>query len=143
MTTSSSANEYIYVFSIDAEGKSNIHWPRQEGLNDKFEGMNESALVTTSGSEIYIPGIDRGLKLRNKGTERLVILFAKREIEGVKEISEYMEGENEGFYTTLTEVLQEYMIPTKEIAFASDRITFSTNSESGFIVPIVVELEAK
>lgn len=143
VTTSSSANEYIYVFSVDGEGQPNIHWPRQAALNDKFEGMNESALVTTSGAEIYIPGIDRGLRLSKKGTEHLVILFAKREIEGIKEISDYMEGEKEGFYNTLTELLQEYIISTKDIAFVDDRISFTTNGEQGYIVPIVVELEAR
>mgnify|MGYP000365578101 CR=1 FL=1 len=77
VTTARSSNEYIYVFSVDDEGEVNIHWPRQEQLNENFKGMNESALVTTLGAEIYIPGKERGLRLSKKGTEHLVILFSK------------------------------------------------------------------
>jgi len=143
MTKTSSKNEYIYVFSVDNEGEVNIHWPRQAALSDRFVGMNESALVTTAGAEIYIPGKERGLRLSKKGTEHLVILFSKREIENVRDISNYMSGQKANFYGSLAEILEEFMIPTSEIQFSPNSIEFATNSTTGFIVPLVVELEAR
>ncbi|MEM6316908.1 MAG: C1 family peptidase [Bacteroidota bacterium] len=143
VTTSASANEYIYVFSVDAEGQVNIHWPRSAELNPKFAGMNESALVTQSGSAIYIPGKDKGLKLAKKGTEHLCILFSKKKIGNIKAVSDYMQDKKEDFSGALDALLQDYIVPKSEIQFATNRIQFSTSSEQGFIVPIVVELEAR
>lgn len=143
LTISASQNEYIYVFSVDMAGDVNIHWPRSEELNANFKGMNESALVTSIGAEIYIPGKDSGLKLEKKGTEHLCILFSKEKITNIKAVSEYMEGQKNQFYETLIGLLQDFIVPTTAIQFSPNSIDFSTNSSEGFIVPIVVELEAK
>ncbi len=143
LTISASKNEYIYVFSVDMSGEVNIHWPRSEELNSNFKGMNESALVTSVGAEIYIPGKDSGLKLEKKGTEQLCILFSKERITNIKAVSEYMEDQKDQFYESLIDLLQNFIIPTNDIQFSPNSIDFTTNSTRGFIVPIVVELEAK
>lgn len=143
LATSASKNEYIYVFSVDMAGDVNIHWPRNEKLNSNFAGINESALVTTVGSEIYIPGKDRGLILEKKGTDHLVILFSKQPLSNIKAISEYMQGEKDQFYENLTALLEQYSIPKEQIQFSPNSIDFSTNSSQGFMVPIILELEAK
>lgn len=143
VTTSASANEYIYVFSVDAENEVNIHWPRQADLNPKFSGLNESALVTTAGSTIYIPGKTKGLKLAKKGTEHLCILFSTKKIGNIKAVSEYMADNKENFSGALESLLADYIVPKSDIQFAADRIEFRTESEQGFVVPIVLELEAR
>ena len=143
VTTSASQNDYIYVFSVDMEGEVNIHWPRQEGLNNRFVGINESALVTTAGSEIYIPGKNKGLKLEKKGIEHLCILFSTKKIGNIKAVSEYMQDKKGDFSGNLEALLSDYLVPKEAIQFADNRIEFTTNSEQGFIVPIVVELEAR
>jgi len=83
------------------------------------------------------------LRLSKKGTEHLVLLFSKSEIENVRDISNYMSSQKDNFYGSLSEILEEFMIPTAEIQFSPTSIDFSTNSTSGFIVPLVVELEAR
>ncbi len=138
-----SSNDYIYVFSVDMTGKVHIHWPRQEGLNEKFKGLNESPLVTTVGSEIYIPGKNKGLKLSKKGIEHLCILFSTKKIENIKAVSDYMSDKKDNFYTSLTNLLKNFIVPPSAIQFADHRIQFTTNSGQGFIVPIVLELEAE
>lgn len=143
VTTSASANEYIYVFSVDAENQVNIHWPRQADLNPKFSGLNESALVTTAGSTIYIPGKTKGLKLAKKGTEHLCILFSTKKIGNIKAVSQYMADNKENFSGALESLLADYIVPKTAIQFAPDRIEFSTESAQGFVVPIVLELEAR
>jgi hypothetical protein len=143
VTTSASENDYIYVFSVDPDGEVNIHWPRQEGLNARYEGVNESALVTTSGSAIYIPGRNKGLKLTKKGVEHLCILFSTKKIGNIKAVSEYMQDQKEDFATALEELLAAYLVPKEAIQFETNRIEFSTSSREGSIVPIVLELEAK
>lgn len=143
LTISASKNAYIYVFSVDMSGDVSIHWPRNEALNDNFNGINESALVTSVGAEIYIPGKNSGLKLEKKGIEHLCILFSKEKITNIKAVSEYMEDQKDQFYETLIGLLKDFIIPTTDIQFSPNSIDFSTNSSEGFIVPIVVELEAK
>ncbi len=143
VTTSASANEYIYVFSVDAENQVNIHWPRQADLNPKFSGLNESAMVTTAGSTIYIPGKTKGLKLTKKGTEHLCILFSTKKIGNIKAVSEYMADNKADFSGALENLLADYVVPKAAIQFATDRIEFTTEAKQGFVVPIVLELEAK
>ena len=143
VTTSTSDNDYIYVFSVDADQEVNIHWPRRSDLNPKFVGINESALVPSAGSTIYIPGKDSGLKLAKKGIEHLCILFSTKEISNIQAVSDYMADQKADFAGALRELLNDFLVPQNAIHFANDRIEFSTDSGDGFIIPIVVELEAR
>lgn len=78
--------EYLYVFSVDAQREVHFHWPRQASLNEKFSGQNESGLLI-GHCEIAIPGATKGLKITQTGTDRLVMLFSKRKIETIQALA--------------------------------------------------------
>ena len=140
---SDTKDEYVYVFTVDAEGEVNFHWPRQQGLNEEFDGINESALILSPGAVITIPSEDSGLVLTKKGIDHLCILFSSVEIENFKEIGKYMSDKKETFFDSLTGLLRDYVVPSEEIEFTPNRVQFYTNSNKGYIVPIILELESK
>ena len=138
------AEEYLYVFSVDAQKLVHFHWPRQAGLNEKFSGQNESGLLLNSGAELAIPGASRALKLAQPGTDRLVILVAKQRIETVGKLAELLSQKPGDFTQNLQDILGKYAVPPSDIRYWPDRIGFEASTRSsGFIVPLVLEVEAR
>lgn len=136
-------DEYLYVFSVDSQQELHFHWPRQTTLNEKFESKNESALLL-SGSEVPIPGATKALKITKAGTDRLVILFSKRKIETVRALAEALSRRPGDFSQNLMQILGKYAIPQADITYLRDRVGFKAETRSnGFIVPLVLEVEAQ
>jgi len=136
-------DEYLYVFSIDARQEVHFHWPRQAGLNEKFQGINESGLML-NGGEVAIPSATKALKIANAGTDRLVMLFSKRKIDTVQKLAETLRRKEGDFAQNLLATLGKYAVPQADITYRSDQIGFSAATRSeGFIVPLVLEVEAR
>ncbi len=136
-------DEYLYVFSIDARREVHFHWPRQAGLNEKFEGSNESGLML-SGGELAIPSATKALKITQPGTDRLVMLFSKRKIETVQKLAETLRRKEGDLAQNLLAILGKYAVPQADISYQSDQIGFSAATRSdGFIVPLVLEVTAR
>ena len=136
-------DEYLYVFSVDANRQVHFHWPRQAGLNEKFEGQNESGLLLAGGADIAIPGANKVLKLTTPGTDRLVMLFSKRKIETIQKLANIATKREGDFTQNLLQTLGKYAVPASDITYESDRIAFSAATRSeGFIVPLILEVTA-
>lgn len=137
-------DEYLYVFSVDAQGELHFHWPRQAALNEKFEGQNESGLLLASGAQVAIPGATRALKLAHPGVDRLVLLFSKRKIDTVRQLAEKLRRKPGDFTQNLWQILGPYAVPAADIRYRSDSIGFEAATRSeGFIVPLVLEVHAR
>ena len=137
-------DEYLYVFSVDANKQIHFHWPRQAGLNEKFEGSNESGLLLAGGAEIAIPGVNKVLKLAAPGTDRLVLLFSKRKIETIQKLAIIATKKEGDFAQNLLQTLGKHAVPPSDITYASDKIAFSAATRSeGFIVPLILEVQAR
>lgn len=141
--TTHRGEEYLYVFSIDAQRMVHFHWPRQEGLNEKFSGKNETGLLVSSGSEIIVPGETKALKLAHPGTDRLIVLFSKKKINGIRPLAEILSRTEGDFMKALLHALGNYAIPPSDIRYFEDHMGFEAQSRSeGYIVPLVLEVEA-
>lgn len=137
-------DEYLYVFSVDARREVHFHYPRQAGLNEKFAGQNESGLLLAGGAQVVVPGETKALKLAHPGTDRLVVLFSKRKIQTVKKLAETLSRKEGDFMQNLLATLGKYAVPQADITYAADRMGFEAATRSeGFIVPLVLEVEAK
>lgn len=137
-------DEYLYVFSVDANKEIHFHWPRQAGLNEKFEGFNESGLLLAGGADIAIPGVNKVLKLAAPGTDRLVLLFSKRKIETIQKLANIATKKEGDFAQNLLLTLGKHAVPPSDITYAPDRIAFSAATRSeGFIVPLILEVQAQ
>lgn len=142
--TSRIRNRYVYVFSIDAESTVNIHWPRSQNLNSKFEGVNESAFVPDRGSRVIVPGKNKVLKLVKAGTDRLIVLYSSRKIRDIKEISQKVALGGDDYIKSLYEILGLRMVPLKSIKYNPERIGFTARTKTkGHIVPLILEVESE
>ena len=137
--------EYLYVFSLDAQGAVHVHWPRQAGLNEEaFAGSNESGLLVAGGSPIAIPGASKALKLAQPGTDRLVLLFSKRKIDTLRQLAETLSRKEGDCMQNLLRILGKYAVPPADISYSPEQIGFSAATRSeGFIVPLVLEVECR
>lgn len=143
LATTALDDEYLYVFSIDARRELHFHWPRQAGLNEKFEGIHESGLML-SGGEVAIPSSTKALKIAHAGTDRLVMLFSKRKIETVQKLAETLRRKEGDFTQNLLAILGKYAVPQADITYYPEQIGFSAATRSeGFIVPLVLEVTAR
>jgi len=135
---------YVYVLSIDASGKSEIHWPKDEKFNEKFSGLHESAIIPFSGGIVRIPGPDRVLKLTRPGEEHLVVLFSERKI--VPEFLYYLKDQLNGpgikVQETLQEALADYHLLQSELFYSSDSMQFTAKTDGPrAIVSILLKIE--
>jgi len=144
LASTKSEEQYLYIFSIDAEKKVHFHWPRQEGLNEKFSGENRTALVMNNGSDVIIPGTNKVLKLANAGTDRLIVLFSKKKIKGLRQLAEISSKKSGDFLTSFRHTLGDYAVPRSDIRYFPDRIGFeATTRGKGYIVPLVLEVSTQ
>ncbi len=137
-------NEQVYIFSLDANNEVNIHWPRQAALNEKFEGMNESAMLPVADADLVIPSKTAALSIGNAGADYLCALFASEKIEDFKLLTDSLQTMEGDFTTRLVNVLGEKLIPAKDINYYPKEIRFEAISKSGgTIVPLILKVEAK
>ncbi|MGB1242265.1 MAG: C1 family peptidase [Chitinophagales bacterium] len=135
---------YVYIFSIDAENEAHIHWPRQARLNSKFEGINESALITMGGAEIVIPNKNTALGIVRPGADHLCVLFSSEKINNLGFIIENIKNSSGDLAYRIQSVLRDRLIPLSDINFDPSAIRFDTNSISGgTIVPLVLRVVAE
>ncbi|MFK7906531.1 MAG: C1 family peptidase [Chitinophagales bacterium] len=135
---------YVYIFSIDAQGTSHIHWPRQEALNSKFAGINESALITVSDAEIIIPNKNTALGIVHPGADHLCVLFSAEKINNLPFIIENLKNSTGDLSHRLQVVLRDRLMPLSDINYDPTAIRFDASSTSGgTIVPLVLRVVAE
>lgn len=140
-------NEYIYVFSVDAQNQVNIHWPRQANLDqEKFGDYNESSFIPYAGAQVVIPHNEGALEIAHKGKDNLCVFFSCQKIDDFKQITKQVRDQtdpNQDLMTRLREVLKHRLINQKYIFYYPQKIGFKTLPlESGTIMPLVLEVEA-
>lgn len=142
----SKANEqghYLYAFSRDAQGKTQVHWPRTAQLNDKFNGMNESALLLDTKTTVTIPGKDKALRLSTVGTDVMYLLFSSKPIKHIDFIIAKMNVNTDNYRSRLESLLGKHLVPLPDIVFDANQASFTAATRSsGYIVPIVVTVRA-
>lgn len=146
LATNDIKDEYVYIFSIDPNNKPTLHWPRNGEYSSRFEGLHESAFIPMEGAEIVIPSRESALYLSEPGTDILCVLFSSEKIEGedLRNIAKNIVQLDGDFMERLYNTLGDQLIPTSDIRYRFDNISFKAYSESGgTIVPLVLKVEAK
>lgn len=136
-------NTFLYVFSIDALQNIHVHWPRRGVLDERFAGMNESALVPDAGSVITIPAPEKAMRISNPGTDRLYVLATTQPIRDLHFLCEKMRYTRDSAQGRLRQLMGKHIIPLADTDFgtkgASGRVATLQN---GYILPMVIELTA-
>jgi hypothetical protein len=129
-------NGFIYVFSIDASGKSEVHYPKQ----------NQSALVWGRGSTLCIPGPNTALELVHSGQDHLIALFSisKIKMEYLDMLGSELSKHRKNVLKVLYELMGDHLVPQSDINYLKDTMGFtvSTTSECK-IIPIILSVEVQ
>lgn len=139
-------NGYVYVFSVDAVGKTEVHFPKKESLNKKFTGKNETALLLSGGSKLTIPSKTKVLKLRQTGDDYLICLFSEKRIKPrfIQFLCAELSDKRTNLLPALQQLLGKHFIPAGDVTFESGQMAFSVQTRSkGSIVPIVLKVVTK
>ncbi|MEM6378400.1 MAG: C1 family peptidase [Bacteroidota bacterium] len=137
-------NGYIYVFSVDATGKAEVHFPKSQEYNQAFQGKAESAMLLSGGSLLTIPAVDSGLRLTHRGKDHLVALFSTQKIRPkyIQYLCTKLSENKENPKEELLNLLQKFMVPTPDITYQRDFMGFDVGTRSeGKIIPILLTVE--
>lgn len=143
--TSEFLNGYIYVFSIDAAGKAEVHFPKSEDYNVKYNDQHESALLMGTGTTLVIPSEQSVLTLTHEGGDHLIVLFSEKKIKPkyLDYLGEQLINADHKPDEELPRLLRKYMVPFSDIRYFPDHMGFEVNTRSdGRIVPIILRVNA-
>ena len=134
---------YIYVFSIDAKGKAEVHFPRSESYSPKFAGQEQSALIWESGSELIIPTANSTLDLEKRGKDHLVALYCTSKLnpQYLQQLMDLLAEDPATVRESLSEILGKYAVAPTDIQYAPNAMAFRvTNQTDGRIIPVILEV---
>ncbi len=137
---------YVYVFSVDAVGKTEVHFPKKESLNKKFKGKNESAILLSGGSKLTIPSKTKVLKLAEVGDDYLITLFSQKRIKPkyIRYLCLELSDQQENMAATLHKLLGKHLIPAADVTYDMEKMRFSVQTRSkGSIVPMILKVKTK
>jgi Papain family cysteine protease len=139
------AGSYLYAFSFDADREIRVHWPRDSRLDEKFEGLNESAVVTSTRISIVIPGEKTALKLEKTGDEYLCLLFSKDPLRDFNAVLQQIKGYENGvpLPERVGKALGKRLIPEKALRCTLNAPEFSTTAETGSAAALFLKIPVR
>ena len=139
-------NGYIYVFSVDPQGKAEVHFPKSADYNKKFSDQNESALLMNRGSILTIPSITSTLKISQVGNDHLVVLFSESKIKPkyIEYLGQELATNEDLVQQKLPRLLKKYMVPFSDIDYDVSTMGFEVSTRTnGKIVPVILRVESE
>lgn len=138
-------NRYVYVFSVDPEDRTMIHWPRNEAYNKKFNSLNEGAIVPYQDVEIIVPGANKALIKDKVGKDHLFVLYSTKPIEDfVARVNDVKSSYGDDYMARLKKAFGNRLIASENIKYSTNKMEFTANtSKDGYIVPIMLMVETK
>jgi hypothetical protein len=135
---------YLYVFSLDAYNKITVHWPRDGRLDEKFEGINESAVITNSKVNLVVPDAKSGLKLEKIGEEYIGILVSKDPLNNFNALLQNLVlNPKMPVKDRLDRALGVLEIKTEQLTYANNEIQFSTTDTKGKVAALLLKIPVK
>lgn len=144
-------NTYSYVFSIDAENKAEVHWPRERVFkNEDLLGLDEVPLVPNKNAEIIVPGKYSALRLAHPGTDYLIVIYSDERIDDIRKRVLKVQQAKGDILSRLDYGFSDRIIPLEEINYSigygsneKPTMSFHVQSRGGTAVPIILAVEAK
>lgn len=150
----SQTGSFVYVFSLDPKGKAEIHYPNH--MLDEF-GMsivNISPVVPNKNSQVVIPGprferdiegkekrIERALSKSIAGTDWLVVLHSDRRLDNeLDDLVGKLNHHTQDFILTFKQIFGERLIDKSHVKYHGSN--FEANTRKGYIIPMIIKLEA-
>ena len=131
MAAQMTVNTYLYVLGIEPDGGIKTYWP-----NDQ-----ESAFIGDVAMEIFIPAPYEGLQFNKAGIERIILLYATKEIPDLAAYKTALGKVTENnIWKKLQSVFGETLVPKQYIQYHPKEMKFANNFPQGYILPIILEV---
>ncbi|TND10025.1 MAG: peptidase C1A papain [Bacteroidetes bacterium] len=138
----SEADEYVYVFSVDAKKEVHLHFPRS--VESQTESFNETPLIPTKNVDVIIPSPESALSIGQTGTDYLVVLFSKTKIDNIKQVMAAAKAAPPGLiYFEMRKALGTRLVKSTDVKYQTDKMNFTFNGPADAIVPIILAVESK
>lgn len=140
-------NSYTYVFSIDAEDKTELHFPESTGFTDLLTADKvplQKAIVQNEDETIIIPGEHYALQTVHLGTDNICVIYSYDEIPDIQERIEKARNSNaRNIHKRVQTGFDDILIPPKDINYTKGKMGFTATSDKGTAVPIILEVVVK
>ncbi|QEC75416.1 C1 family peptidase [Mucilaginibacter ginsenosidivorax] len=140
-----SSNCYIYVFSIDPNGKGEVLYPFSK--NEAFSAAHGLIGNVTEVPRIYdnavleIPGNNKVITTDVSGLDNMVILYSYNQIENISDIvTQVKESAKPFMMDKLKEVLGNRLMPIGSLQYQPGKMSVTGTSKSGDIIPIILKV---
>ncbi len=123
---------FVYVFSIDATGKAEVHYPQE----DVYAG-------TKNIGKLIIPSRETTLEISQKGIDHLVLIYSETKInpEYLDKLSTHLVDVS-NITNELSRILGKYSVPQEDLTYDDVRMAFTGQTRSeGKMVPVVLRIE--
>jgi hypothetical protein len=129
--------KYVYVFSQDAVGKIDIHYPLSTNDFSQF--------MPSPDAEIILPSEEDALQLTQRGEDLIGILYADRAIKDFSTRLNKFKLEQGSFREKLDKTFGDLLIKKQNIEFAPFEMRFNSLSKAqqGSVVALVLSVIAE
>lgn len=134
---------FVYVFSIDANRKTTVHWPRNKIWNEEYERPNlkETPYIPYNGETIIVPSKGYGLVKEVTGIDHVFILYSDNEIPNFETIVQNISISSD-YEGALEGELGDKLMSLDAINYQDNLMKFRAKSLDGGIVPIILKQES-
>lgn len=139
-----SERTYVYMFSYNSNDV-NVHWPRDEELDSKFDGLHESALITVPEVKLVLPTPNTALQFNMPGEEYLCFLFSKSPINDFNEKISLLAIENDlSFKENINEIFTKKDRDKGNTISRSGKVAeLSASVNDQQVVPVIYKLQVE
>jgi len=155
--TTMKAYSYTYVFSVDAEGKTEVHFPPLDIALDPDTNPNEpyynlmtankvplkKTMVPDETAYMVIPDEASALQSVHPGTDYICVIYSHHQLHDITErIVRVHEASQQDFQQRLNEGFRDILMPNEDIRYTDDLMSFEAASDKGTAVPVVLKIQA-
>ena len=132
---------YLYAFSLDPSGNTNVHWPRDEQFDEKFDGLHESAIITVPEVELVMPGRHSALQFNSQGKDYVILLYATHPIKDFNDKLTQIETSQGELMQRIESTFGDQLSPLEDIYYDPTEMSFNNPIKSGSIIPVILEVD--
>jgi len=156
--TTMKAYSYTYVFSVDAEGKTEVHFPPlinmalypDANLNEPHYDLMtankvplKKTMVPDEAAYMVIPDEESALQSIHPGKDYICVIYSHHQLHDITErIVQVHEASHRDFQQRLNEGFGDILMPNEDIRYTDDLMSFEAASNRGTAVPVVLEIQA-
>ncbi len=113
-----------------------------ETFDSNFSGIKESAVITTTDVELIIPGPTRALQFDKRGQDYVIVLYSSKPIINFNDkLMKLKKDTKKGnIVRKLYKNFDNMLIPLEKISYEKNKMKCSSQSKSGFVLPIILEI---